>query len=190
MPFRDREGSSGPVAGGLLGRPVPWIVLLLLLGALALAFWPANKTVVEPAPVPSAAPAESIALPPPTPAASDVDAVAAPAEDAGASAPSAVASAAEAGADTVAPSASAPALVSAGPLVLRASAPSWIQVSGGDGRTLLSRTLEKDETVSLDGALPMRLIIGNAAATEVVLRGVPVDLAPHTRENIARFELP
>jgi len=41
----------------------------------------------------------------------------------------------------------------------------------------------------LDGALPLRLKIGNARATEVVFRGRPMDLSPSTRDNVARLEL-
>ncbi|MEY2686273.1 MAG: hypothetical protein RL375_471, partial [Pseudomonadota bacterium] len=40
-----------------------------------------------------------------------------------------------------------------------------------------------------DGVLPMRAKIGNAAGTEVTFRGQRVDLAPVTRENVARLEL-
>ncbi|MFG5410810.1 DUF4115 domain-containing protein [Piscinibacter sakaiensis] len=54
---------------------------------------------------------------------------------------------------------------------------------------LLSRSLQPGETVTLDGALPMRVKIGNAAVTEVRFRGAVVDIAPMTAENIARLVL-
>lgn len=76
-----------------------------------------------------------------------------------------------------------------GPLQLRADAESWIEVKDGRERVLLSRSLQPGETVTLDGVLPLRVKIGNAAVTEVRFRGSVVDIAPMTTENIARLEL-
>jgi cytoskeleton protein RodZ len=77
----------------------------------------------------------------------------------------------------------------AGPLELRASAESWIEVKDRTDRVLMSRSLQPGEAVTLDGALPMRVKIGNAAVTEVRFRGALVDIAPMTSENIAKVEL-
>ncbi|MBN8509902.1 MAG: DUF4115 domain-containing protein [Burkholderiales bacterium] len=73
--------------------------------------------------------------------------------------------------------------------VLRAAEPSWIEAVDAGGQVLLQRTLQPGETVGLDGRLPLRLRIGNAAGTQLTLRGEPVNLAPLTRDNIARLEL-
>lgn len=87
-------------------------------------------------------------------------------------------------------SAAAAAPAAAGALLgLRASAPSWVEVIDADDRVLISRVLEAGEAVQLDGRAPLRVRIGNAAATALFLRGQPVDLAPHTRVNVARLEL-
>ncbi|MGL6110006.1 MAG: DUF4115 domain-containing protein [Rubrivivax sp.] len=43
--------------------------------------------------------------------------------------------------------------------------------------------------MGLDGKLPLKLKIGNAAATQLQFRGQNLDLAPHTRDNVARLEL-
>lgn len=74
-------------------------------------------------------------------------------------------------------------------LQVRTTQPSWIEVQDSAGRLLISRVVEPGETVDLDGTLPLRLRVGNAMATQVVFRGQPVELARHTRENIARLEL-
>jgi cytoskeleton protein RodZ len=88
------------------------------------------------------------------------------------------------------PSASVPApAAAAGSLVLRTTAASWVEVSDGANRMQLARMLTPGETVGLDGSLPMKVKIGNAAGTEVTFRGKRIDLAPLTRENIARLEL-
>ena len=64
---------------------------------------------------------------------------------------------------------------------------SWIGVQDGQGRTLLSRTVQAGETLALDGAPPLRVRIGNVQATELTFRGQPVPL--NTRDNVARLEL-
>jgi cytoskeleton protein RodZ len=74
-------------------------------------------------------------------------------------------------------------------LVLHVSSDSWIEVVDARGRALLARTVKPGESVALDGAVPLRLRIGNAPATEVIFRGQPVALAPYTRDNLARLEL-
>ena len=75
-------------------------------------------------------------------------------------------------------------------LAVRARADSWVQVQDSRGQMLLARTVQAGETVALDGDLPLRVVIGNAAVTEIVFRGQAVDLAPSTRDNIARLQLP
>jgi len=74
-------------------------------------------------------------------------------------------------------------------LVLHVTSDSWIEVIDGRGQALLARTVKPGESIGLDGALPLRLRIGNAPATAVVFRGQPVALAPYTRDNLARLEL-
>jgi len=87
------------------------------------------------------------------------------------------------------PNAASPAAAASGAVVLRTSAESWVEVRDGAGGVLLSRMLVPGEAVGLDGAMPIKLKIGNADGTRVILRGKVVDLAPYTRDNIARLEL-
>jgi len=77
-----------------------------------------------------------------------------------------------------------------GVLAVRTSAESWVEVQDSQGQTLLSRVVLPGEIVGLDGALPLRLTIGNAAATRLQFRGRAVDLAANTRDNVARLQLP
>ena len=83
----------------------------------------------------------------------------------------------------------APAPATAAILRLRTSGPSWIEVHDANGKRLLSRLVQGGEALDLDGALPLRMTIGNAGATRVDFRGVSVDLAASTRDNVARVEL-
>jgi cytoskeleton protein RodZ len=74
-------------------------------------------------------------------------------------------------------------------LQLRTTSSSWVEARDAGGRTLLSRVVTPGERVGLEGALPIKLTIGNASATQIDFRGQPFDLAPGTRENVARVEL-
>jgi cytoskeleton protein RodZ len=72
---------------------------------------------------------------------------------------------------------------------LRVRSSSWVEARDGRGRLLLSRVVESGEELGLDGALPIRMTIGNAQATTLAFRGQPVDLQPSTRDNVARVQL-
>jgi len=77
----------------------------------------------------------------------------------------------------------------AGLVLLRASANSWVEARDGRGRVLVSRLVASGEELGLDGALPIRMTIGNAQATTLAFRGQPVDLQARSRDNVARIEL-
>ena len=200
-PFRDRPGRETPGLAAAAVRPMVWGGAALMLAAVLVYLLPADlwsrltalSAAAPAAPTPVAVPA---ALPASAAVAMLAPASAAPA--AVASAPEALASAPVAAGETVfsAPppvvttSAATPVANAASGLVqLRTSEASWIEVRDARGTTLLSRTVLPGESVGLDGNLPIRMTIGNAAATQVGFRGQPVDLTPRTRDNIARVEL-
>ncbi len=206
-PFRERHAARMQLEGSeLLKKPAPWIVLLVLLAALAVWLWPSSlsrladggRATAASAAVPAASaplfpPAESgsgVALP------REVEVVPAGGAPAAAIAPLAAAADVTASAATTTAAASAiPAGVSSAPasttglLVLRTTAPSWVEVIDGRGQPVLSRLLQTGEVVGLDPAPPLRLRIGNAAATELSFRGQPVPLVTYTRDNVARLDL-
>ncbi len=190
-PFRDRSARLDALAWGPLLKAA-WAPVLLLALATLIYYLPSgvvSSTVasvgemLQSARLPSLPGAGTGATPPavagdtpasaePTAAQPATDAVFAPPPPANEAPASAVA----------APS-------GAGPLQLRANAESWVEVKDARDRVLLSRSLQPGEAVTLDGVLPMRVKIGNAAVTEVRLRGELVDIVPMTSENIARLEL-
>ena len=201
-PFRERPGRGEPQDWSrLAASPAVWGPALLLLGAVVVYFLPADLlTRVQ------RIGSDAVALP--APAASAVSAAPASSavESAPATAPLAAASASVAsdvGTAASAPLASAPATAPAdasvalpstpaattGPLELRATAESWIEVQDATAKLLISRKVLAGETVQLDGAMPLKVKIGNAAGTNLVFRGQPVSLAPYTRDNVARLEL-
>ena len=92
--------------------------------------------------------------------------------------------------ETVLPSPPPTAASTAGIVQLRAGEASWVEVRDARGQLLLSRIVQRGESVGLNGQLPLRLTIGNAASTQVTFSGQPVELASRTRDNVARLELP
>ena len=90
---------------------------------------------------------------------------------------------------TTAGSASASAVNAIGLLKLSSTAKSWIEVLDGNGRSILGREVVPGEVITLDGPVPLKLRIGNAAVTLVTFNGQRVELAPFTRDNVARLDL-
>ena len=206
-PFRDGHGSGGFELPTLM-RPVVVIVVLLIVGAVALFFvpesWVARLTRPFMGGPAASAPADS-AAPAPTASSAAVGATITPVElpivTLAASAPAATVSVSAASAVPLSPAAvsttaaqgidevlahvAAPSI----PLQVIATADSWVEVVDAQGHSLLSRTVVAGESVGLDGALPMRVKIGNARGTHLKLRGDNVDLTPWTRDNVARLEV-
>lgn len=93
-------------------------------------------------------------------------------------------------ADLAKPLVEANANVSGGVITFAASAESWIDVRSPAGNVLATRRLRSGETLNLPNvAPPFRVVVGNARATVVTLRGQPYDLKPFERGNVARFEV-
>jgi cytoskeleton protein RodZ len=186
-PFHERPGRAEPTDWSWLRKPVVWGTLLVLLAAAALALLPERwlggllgGRDAAPTVVTTPAPAVGGALPAPTPAAEPASA---------ASAVEAVASAAAPAADPVVAPTGAVATALPARLTVSAKAESWVEVQDASGQMLLSRSLAAGESVAVEGAMPLRATIGNATATQVTFRGSPVDLARHTRDNVARLQL-
>lgn len=74
-------------------------------------------------------------------------------------------------------------------LVLRARSESWVQVRDATGVTTLQKILTAGESVVVPGKPPLSVVIGNAEATEALIRGNALDLAPISKDNVARFEV-
>lgn len=214
MPFREhgarREGSEVSLAS----QAVMGLVLLLVVGALAFWLWPSgwslpslagapsaipeptSGTITTPLPMPAPAPvvepASTVVQAPAVPAASAPQTFPQPALPSVASAPAAApvpapAPAPASAAAMASPDASASAVQ--GPLQVRARQASWVEVVDARSQVLVSRTLAAGEAVGFDGALPLRVKIGNVSGTELSFRGRPVDLNAVARDNVARLEL-
>lgn len=85
--------------------------------------------------------------------------------------------------DTAVPSATS------GVVIFSAKGASWVEVTDARGVVVLRRTLSAGEVVGTSGALPLSAVVGRADSTQVQVRGKSLDLAPLSRDNVARFEV-
>ena len=204
-PFHDRPGREEPTEPRLWHQPVFWMVAVLLVAAAGFVLWPQRSDVLSGwlTKLPSfgagdaakPAPAAEVTAPapqPPVPAAAPpapAPEVAAPAAPAASTAAASTPVVSETVHSAPAPAVAAAPDTPAGIAVVRASEPSWVEAHDARGTVLLSRTLQPGESVGLDGALPLKLVIGNATATEVTLRGKRVTLSQPNRDNVVKVEL-
>jgi cytoskeleton protein RodZ len=201
-PFHDRPGGQKPSDVRLWHQPVFWVVALLLLAAAAFVLWPQRGAWWGT--MPSLSGLLGLDRTPAQPGANSPSIVAAP--SAPAVAPPAIAAVEPPASAVTTPAVAAPTVITetvppadagtpavndtpAGIAVVRASEPSWVEAQDARGNLLLSRTLQAGETVGLDGPLPLRLVIGNAPATEVTMRGKRVTLGTPNRDNVVRVDL-
>lgn len=157
------------------GRYAAWAALVgLALALLAYEglqqYQPPTEAAPEAKPAPMAAPA-----PAPAPEAPVLQVVPAPqAAPGGAGA-----------ASTAAPPSSAGSNV----IRLRFDGESWVEIRDRDGRTLFSQVSPGGAVHAVAGAAPLSVVIGNAANVRLTYGDKAVDLAPHTRSDVARLTL-
>jgi cytoskeleton protein RodZ len=216
-PFRERPGREDPGHLALAAvRPLAWAGLAVLLAAASIYMVPSDWWTQRAAPSPAAAAAPMVPVPTmpasmpetgrvaQTPAelaletlpaasmataASAAQAILVPTAQQSPAATALVAAPVER-TDTAAPPAGTGNAAVAQALVqLRSDKDSWCDVRDARGTVLLSRVVLAGETVGLDGALPIRLTIGNASSTRLSVRGKPIELAASTRDNVARLEV-
>lgn len=168
-------------------------------GTTELAAQPAVQAPVEPAlPTQESAPPAAVAAPsapsidtPPV-----VDGTpAAPTEAVPLSAPGAEPAATAASEPAVAPAQAAPSSASdpataasaVTELRLRSRAVSWVEVTDHRGQRLIYELVGPDRERVVSGAPPLRLLLGNAPAVDVVFAGQPVALPPG--QHVVRMTL-
>lgn len=74
-------------------------------------------------------------------------------------------------------------------LVLSFEGPSWTEVRDASGQLVVSRLIAAHSVEPVRGDAPFDVVLGNAPAVTLSYRGKPVDLAPYTRQNVARLTL-
>jgi cytoskeleton protein RodZ len=205
-PFRAPGDGPGPSLWEQLSRPAVLSVLAFLLGALVLIFFPDVQREASPSPT-AVAPASATDSGKPAvaaesagstaPSAAAASSVGRPADEASTSVVvSAVLSTPSVASPTlvVSPAAAVPAALSGaeavtGIVVFRTKSSSWIEVTDSSGQVTLRRMLGAGEVAGASGMLPLSVVVGRADATTVQVRGKPLDILVHARENVARFEV-
>ena len=66
---------------------------------------------------------------------------------------------------------------------------SWIEVRDRDNKVVFSQRLSAGAEQAVSGQGPLSLTIGFAPGVRLFWRGLPVDLAPHTKGDVARLVL-
>ena len=75
-------------------------------------------------------------------------------------------------------------------LVVRTEDEAWIEIRDSGDRLLVSSLNPAGSERVVRGRPPYNLVIGNASRVQVLYDDKPVNLAPHTKQDVARFTLP
>jgi cytoskeleton protein RodZ len=87
------------------------------------------------------------------------------------------------------PAPAAATVPAAAEVTLDFDAESWVEVKDRSGALIFSRLSPAGAQQVVSGEPPLDLVIGNAQSVRLTYRGKPVDLAPHTRVDVARVRL-
>lgn len=79
--------------------------------------------------------------------------------------------------------------VGAAMLAISVTADTWVEVVDGSGIHQVKRMLNAGDVLSFPNSTHYSLVLGRADAVNVVVRGVPFDTAPFTRNSVARFQV-
>jgi cytoskeleton protein RodZ len=88
--------------------------------------------------------------------------------------------------------AAAPKVVAGGShrLVVRTEGEAWIEIKDSADRMLVSSLNPAGSERVVRGRPPYSLVIGNASQVTITYDDKPINLAPHTKQDVARFTIP
>ena len=66
---------------------------------------------------------------------------------------------------------------------------SWVEIKDGNGNTIFGQLMSAGSRRSVTGEPPLAVVIGNADGVQLSYQAKVIDLAPHTRVNVARLTL-
>lgn len=210
--FRTSSASTAGLAslGGGMRHPVVWVVIVLLLAAAGLMFMPSDRlgewiqalrgpatTEIVREPVGGMADSQATPNDPPVSAVAPMGpestrggAVEATRPDAS----SALVLTPSPGVRPAAPVAAAAAppvdaRSADGLLAFQSTDSSWVRVTDSRGATVFEKIIKPGSPLNAAGTPPLTVVVGNARATTVQVRGQAFDLGAITRNNVARFEV-
>ena len=74
-------------------------------------------------------------------------------------------------------------------LEFSATQETWINVVDASGREIYNKIIFAGSRESIDVTPPVNVTVGNAGATSMSMGGKPVELAPHSRNNVSHIKL-
>lgn len=74
-------------------------------------------------------------------------------------------------------------------IVFKLTETSYLEVSEAGNKQLLGKNALKDDEVTVVAKMPIKIKVGNATATTVLVNGQIYNTAPYSKGNVARFEL-
>lgn len=74
-------------------------------------------------------------------------------------------------------------------LEFNASQETWVSIVDANDRVIYNKIIFAGSRESIDVTPPVNVTVGNAGATSLSMNGKPVELAPHSRQNVARIKL-
>lgn len=74
-------------------------------------------------------------------------------------------------------------------LEFNASQETWVNVTDANGREVYSKIIFAGSRESIDVKPPVNVTVGNAGGTSMSMNGKSVELAPHSRNNVAHIKL-
>jgi len=75
-------------------------------------------------------------------------------------------------------------------LQISVSADSWIEITDANGQELEMDLLRGGSDKAYHGKPPFRILFGRASAVRLSMDGEPVDLTPHTQDDVAQLSWP
>jgi cytoskeleton protein RodZ len=75
-------------------------------------------------------------------------------------------------------------------LQISVSADSWIEITDANGQELEMDLLRGGSDKAYHGEPPFRILFGRASAVRLSMDGEPVDLTPHTQDDVAQLTWP
>jgi cytoskeleton protein RodZ len=74
-------------------------------------------------------------------------------------------------------------------LEFNATQETWVNVVDANGRQVYSNTIFAGSRENINVTPPVKVTVGNAGATSLSMNGKVIDLAPHSRNNVAHIKL-
>lgn len=74
-------------------------------------------------------------------------------------------------------------------LLMNFSGEAWVEIRDQSGKIIFSRLNHSGQEEVVQGKPPLTLVVGNARKVRIAYNGKPIDLAPHTKIDVARFKL-